>query len=366
MKNRFRDSRLQFCASLAALCLILLISTVARAEGEPQKPQRAKTSGTSTTDNPQTNKEQAVPAGMLVLDVPTIVDNVKAVVVSIQSPAEEGGTSHGSGFLIDDTGLIVTNFHVIREALKTAGPITVLMTDGETYRASVKGHDEAVDLALLEVKPKDKKLSAAKLGDSDKLRVGEWAIVIGSPFGLDNSVTLGIISAKGRSGLDGDYDDYLQTDARINFGNSGGPLFNSHGEVIGINTLILSKGQGLGFAIPVNLLKDILPDLRDRGRVRRSSLSLETIDIPSALAETLGLPQGMRGIRVAKVERDTSAARAGLRRDDVITAVNGSPILSSAQFNRLISRLIPGTKVEIKIRREERDFTVTAEVSEKK
>lgn len=327
-----------------------------------QKPQPSKGTTTVRTEKPQHAVGQT-PASLP--DVSDIVAGVNAIIVNIQSGTEDGGTSYGSGFFIDENGLLVTNFHVIREAVKSSGPITVLTTDGSSYTASLKGFDEATDLALLEIKLSDKKQNIALLGDSDAMRVGEGVIAVGSPYGLDHTVTIGIISAKGRSGLDGEYDDYLQTDAAINFGNSGGPLLNKRGEVIGINTLVLAKGYGLGFAIPVNILKEILPDLRERGRVRRSSLVLETSDIPLGLSKSLGLPQGTRGIRVAKVERDTPAARAGLRRDDVITSVNGTSINSTGQFNRLISKMPPGTKIEIKIRRDERDFTVTAEVVEK-
>jgi S1-C subfamily serine protease len=364
MKNRFGSKSKQF-RLLLSLFLLLSTAVQANAEGEQPQAQRTRTTGTARVDNPQPGKESTPPPNMMVLNVADVVDTVKKAVVSIQSPSEDGGTSYGSGFLIDNQGLLATNFHVIREAIKNAAPITVLTAEGDSYRASVKGYDESTDLALLEIKL-DKKLDGARLGDSEALRVGEWAIAIGSPFGLDNTVTLGIISAKGRTGLDGEYDDYIQTDAAIDFGNSGGPLVNAKGEVIGINTLVLSKGQRPGFAIPVNMLKDILPELRDRGRVRRSILAVETVDIPRTLNQVLGLPQGMRAIRVARVERDTPPAKAGLRRDDLITALNGSPIMSTAQFNRMISRIPPGSKVEIKIRREERDFTIITEVSEKK
>ncbi|MBL8148840.1 MAG: trypsin-like peptidase domain-containing protein [Blastocatellia bacterium] len=326
------------------------------------QPAKGKSPDLVVAQQPSTTQPSN---NVIVLNVADIADQANKFVVNIQSTTEDGGTSYGSGFFVEENGLIVTNYHVIREAIKTSGAITIITTDGGSYSASVKGYDDSTDLALLEIK--DKTLfTYAKLGDSDGVKVGEWVVAVGSPFGLDHTVTLGIISAKGRSGLDGEYDDYLQTDAAINFGNSGGPLVNVKGEVIGINTLVLAKGQGLGFAIPVNILKEILPQLRDIGRVKRSYLAVETTDISITTAKSLGIPQGIRGIRVAKVERDTPAAKAGLRRDDVITAVNGSPINSTGQFNRLISRIPPGTKVELKIRREEREFVVTAELIEKK
>lgn len=363
MKLRFEQYRIACCVILMILCATTLTEAVQRR----QSPQKAGAKEPPAAANTQPSTPQPpAPQGMMVLNVTDIVEKVNDVVVNIQSGTEDGGTSFGSGFFVDDKGLIVTNFHVIREALKARGDITVTTTGSNRYSASVKGFDESTDLALLEVNMGENRLKPARLGDSDSVRVGEWVVAVGSPFGLDHSVTLGIISAKGRSGIDGEYDDYLQTDAAINFGNSGGPLVNTRGEVIGINTLVLSKGQGLGFAIPVNILKEILPQLRDQGRVRRSALAIETEDISVRIQKTLSLPQGMRGIVVSKVERETPAARAGLRRYDIILAVNNTPITSMGQFNRLISRMVPGSKVEIKIRREDREFVVTAELVEKK
>ncbi|MCS7080094.1 MAG: trypsin-like peptidase domain-containing protein [Chloracidobacterium sp.] len=301
--------------------------------------------------------------------LPTIADVVARTnggVVNIQSVSEDGGTSIGSGFCLDAKGEIVTNFHVIRDALKVGGPILVVTQDGRTLAASVRGYDEATDLALLEVDVGQKPLPALALGDSDAVRVGDWVIAIGSPFELDHTVTVGIISGKGRSGLDGAYDDFLQTDAAINFGNSGGPLVALTGEVIGINTLVLARGQGLGFAIPVNILKDILPDLRTLGRVRRRSIGVEAVDISAFDRRGLGLTGTARGVRVVKVERGLPGDQAGLRRDDVILAVNNTPVLSSGHFNRLIARSRPGDALQIRIRREEKEYTVIATPIEKK
>lgn len=326
-----------------------------------QRPQPAA-SNTSSQNDP---KNSNIPAGMIVLNVADIAEKVNPAVVNIQSPSAEG-TSLGSGFIVDESGLVVTNLHVIRDALKNGGDIMVVTSDTTRYSASVKGYDESTDIALLEVKLNNKKTPIARLGDSDKIRVGEWAIAIGSPYGLDHTVTLGIISAKSRGGLDGEYDDYLQTDAAINLGNSGGPLVNTKGEVVGINTLIIAKGQGLGFAIPVNILKEVMPQLRDYGRVRRSVLAIEVVDISLGAIRELSLPSGLKGVVVTKVERDTTAARAGLRREDVILSVNKTEISSMGQFNRLISRLTPGSKVEIRILREQKEFTIMAELTEKK
>ncbi|MFQ3580678.1 MAG: trypsin-like peptidase domain-containing protein [Chloracidobacterium sp.] len=299
-------------------------------------------------------------------NIADVVARANGGVVNIQSVAEDGGTSIGSGFCLDAKGEIVTNFHVIRDALKIGGPILTVTQDGRTLPASVRGYDEATDLALLEVDLGQKPLPTLPLGNSDAVRVGDWVIAIGSPFELDHTVTVGIISGKGRSGLDGAYDDFLQTDAAINFGNSGGPLVALTGEVIGINTLVLARGQGLGFAIPVNILKDVLPDLRTLGRVRRSSIGVEAVDISAFDRRGLGITGSARGVRVVKVERGLPGDQAGIRRDDVILAVDNTPVTSSGHFNRIVARSRLGTSLQIRIRREDKEYTVTATPIEKK
>ncbi len=304
------------------------------------------------------------PAGLP--NVADIVAQANGGVVNIQAAAEEGGTSIGSGFCLDTQGRIITNFHVIRDALKVGGPILVVTQDGRTLNASVRGHDEATDIALLEVDLGKTPLPTLPLGDSDAVRVGDWVIAIGSPFELDHTVTLGIISGKGRTGLDGEYDDFLQTDAAINFGNSGGPLVNLKGEVVGINTLVLARGQGLGFAIPVNILKEVLPQLRERGQVRRSSVGIEASDISAFDRRELGLANTSRGVKVTKVERGLPGDAAGIRRNDLILAVDAISVTSTGQFNRLIARTAPGATVNIRIRREEKEYVVAAKLIEKK
>lgn len=314
-------------------------------------------------------KPAARPTTSVALGLPSVADIVAQAnpgVVNVQSVGDDGGTSIGSGFCIDDQGRIITNFHVIRDALKIAGPILVVTPDGRTLNASVRGHDEATDLALLEVDLGKKPLPPLPLGDSDAVRVGDWVIAIGSPFELDHTVTVGIISGKGRTGLDGEYDDFMQTDAAINFGNSGGPLINLKGEVVGINTLVLAKGQGLGFSIPVNILKEVLPQLRERGQVRRSSAGIEATDISAIARRQLGLDGAIKGVRVIKVERGMPGDAAGIRRNDLILAVGDTPVTSSGHFNRLIARTQPGATVNIRIRRDEKEYVVAARLVEKK
>lgn len=320
------------------------------------------------------------------LDVPDIADKVNPVVVNIRSVSTIG-ESLGSGFIVDKSGLIVTNFHLISASnphrgaaaaiqqqpqlqvpstAKLADRIWVTLTDGRQFPASVKGYDEATDIAVLQVVASGNPLPVAELGDSDKIRVGEWAIAIGNPLGLDHTVTLGIVSAKGRSDLGGQYDDFLQTDAAINPGNSGGPLVNADGKIIGMNTLILESTQGLSFSIPVNTIKAILPQLINNGRVIRGNLGLDLRDLNPDFRGALNLPDSARGVVVTRVERGTPAASAGIRQNDVITALDGTPITSRAQFNRLISTKAPGQNVSIQIIRDNKTYTLTAQVSEAK
>ncbi len=310
-------------------------------------------------------------------DVPEIAERVNDVVVNVRSVSALG-ESLGSGFIIDAKGLIVTNFHLIAggergrgAAQKTAEAqpkladrVWVTLNDGRQFQASVKGYDEATDIALLQIVPTGAPLPVAELGDSDAIRVGEWVIAVGNPLGLDHTVTLGILSAKGRTDFGGQFDDYLQTDAAINPGNSGGPLVNGQGKVIGINTLVLERTQGLSFSIPINTVKSILPQLVERGQVRRGFLGIETRDLTADLRGTLKLPSEARGVVVVRTERGTPAAKAGVRQSDVITSVDGKPVTNFVQFNRLVASKAPGEKVSIKILRDSKDYTLTIEVGE--
>jgi serine protease Do len=313
---------------------------------------------------------------MIVLDVPAIVEQVDHAVVSIDvAGGEERGRA--SGIIIDKAGLIVTNFHVIAlgeeqllDSVRPTGParlataINVVLPDGRTLLASVKGYDRYTDIALLSVSAGEP-LPEARLGDSDALRVGEWVVAIGNPLGLDHTVTLGIVSGKGRTGFGGLFDDFIQTDAAINPGNSGGPLVNAKGEVVGINTLTTDpeKATGLSFSIPINLVRDIVPQLASRGRVTRGYLGLDTFDANAQVRHRLNLPSDRTGILVNRVERGTPAARAGLRQGDFIFRLDRAPIVNTGQFNRTISRMTPGTKVEITFIRDGKEYNIQAEVA---
>ncbi len=313
----------------------------------------------------------------VLLDITEIAERVNEIVVNVRSNSE-GGESLGSGFIIDKRGLIVTNFHLISNtpprrtsaqaeqntSPKLATNVSVTLNDGRQFPASVKGYDEATDIALLEIVTDGKPLPVGELGDSDVLKVGEWVIAVGNPLGLDHTVTLGIVSAKGRTGFGGQFDDFLQTDAAINPGNSGGPLVNAQGKIVGINTLVLERTQGLSFSIPINTLKSILPQLIERGRVARGFLGVETFDLSPGARSALKLATDQKGVVVQRAERGTPAARAGLRKDDVITTVDREAVTSYVQFNRIIASKAPGTKVSIQIMRDGKPYTITAEIGE--
>jgi serine protease Do len=268
--------------------------------------------------------------------------------------------SLGSGFILNREGYIVTNNHVV----ENASDIKVSLSDKEEYDAKVIGRDPKTDVALIKIEAK-KDLPAASLGDSDKLRVGEWVMAIGNPFGLGHTVTTGIVSAKGRIIGAGPYDNFVQTDASINPGNSGGPLFNMNGEVVGINTAIIATGQGIGFAIPINVAKELLVPLREKGRVVRGWLGVQVQRITPELAKSFGLDRE-RGALVADVMPDTPAAKAGIERGDIIIEFNGRKIEEMNDLPRVVASTPPNTDVPIKLLRKGQEKTVQVRVAELK
>jgi len=263
--------------------------------------------------------------------------------------------SLGSGFIITKDGYILTNNHVIERASE----IKVTISDGEDYDAKVVGQDAKTDIALLKINPK-KDLPVAILGDSDKLEVGDWVIAIGNPFGLAHTVTAGIVSAKGRVIGAGPYDNFIQTDASINPGNSGGPLFNLKGEVVGINTAIIATGQGIGFAIPINMAKELLPQLKEKGRVTRGWLGVAVQRVTEELAKSFHLKEP-RGALVADVVPGGPAEKAGIERGDVIVEFDGKDIKEMNELPRIVANTPVGKKVKVKVLRDGRPkvFTVT-------
>jgi serine protease Do len=252
----------------------------------------------------------------------------------------------GSGFIIDKDGTILTNNHVVEKA----DEIKIKTTAGKEYDAKVVGRDPKTDIALIRITTDGKALKAAKLGDSEASRVGDWVMAVGNPFGLGNTVTAGIISAKGRVIGAGPYDDFLQTDAAINPGNSGGPLFNMNGEVVGINTAIVAQGQGIGFATPINIAKDILAQLKT-GKVVRGWLGIMIQDITPELAESFGISE-TAGVIVADVVPDAPAEKAGLKRGDIVKSLNGKPIENAHVLSRSVASLAPESAVTIDVIRD--------------
>jgi len=266
--------------------------------------------------------------------------------------------SAGSGVIVDPEGYILTNNHVIEGADK----IKVRLNDGREFVATVKGQDPRTDLAVLHIKAKD--LPVAVLGDSDKLEVGEWAIAIGNPFGLEHTVTVGVISAKGRSGLGtGTYEDFIQTDASINPGNSGGPLVNIDGEVIGINAMIIQPGTGIGFAIPINMAKQILNDLIKKGKVTRPWLGISVQDLSPELAEHFKLKE-KEGALISQVYPGTGAEKAGLATGDIIKSVDDKPIKNVSELIKEIQKKKVGQKVKIEVLRDGKPMTFEVTTSE--
>lgn len=262
--------------------------------------------------------------------------------------------SLGSGFIIDKEGDIVTNNHVI----ENADEIVVKLSNEKEFKAEIVGRDPNTDLALIRVKAEED-LPFIELGDSDALKVGQWVVAIGNPFGLDHTVTAGIVSAKGRVIGSGPYDDFIQTDASINPGNSGGPLINMAGEVIGINAAIIASGQGIGFAIPINIAKNVVKQLKESGEVSRGWLGVGIQSLDDALAEYYRIDKGA-GVLVTEVFPGDPADKAGIRANDILLKVNGIKVDKSRTVSKMIADIPVGRKINITILRDghEKDFSV--------
>jgi serine protease Do len=255
-----------------------------------------------------------------------------------QTPPREG-QAMGSGFIIDPAGYVVTNNHVVAEATSVA----IVLEDGRRLDATIVGRDDKVDLALLKVESQEP-LPHLAFGDSDAVRVGDWTIAVGNPFGLGGTVTAGIVSARGRDINSGPYDDYLQIDAPINRGNSGGPTFDVHGNVIGINTAIFSPSGGnvgIGFAIPANLAAPLIAELKENGRIERGWLGVQIQPVTPLIAESLELEEA-KGALVAQVTPESPAAKAGLAVGDVILALDGDSIDTVRELTRKVALAAPG------------------------
>jgi S1-C subfamily serine protease len=284
---------------------------------------------------------------------------------------EEHLRGQGSGFLIDDSGVILTNSHVVNGADR----VTVTLKDGRKFEGTVRGVDEVTDLAVVKVDGKD--LPVVALGDSEAIAVGDWAIAVGNPLGLDNTVTLGIVSTLNRSssqiGMSNKRLDFIQTDAAINPGNSGGPLLNDNGEVIGINTAIRADAMGIGFAIPINKAKDLKAQLIRGERIRHPYLGIQMSSFDADMAKQnntdpnslFKLPE-VSGVIVMRVLENTPAAKAGIRRYDVITAIDGQPIASADLLQQTVDRSKVGQPLKVELHRGDQTMTIKIKSAELK
>ncbi len=269
----------------------------------------------------------------------------------------------GSGFILDRAGLILTNNHVVEDAKK----IVVRLSDEREFEAKVVGRDPKTDIAVIKIHAEGN-LPIAPLGDSDRLEVGEWVLAIGNPFGLEHTVTSGIVSAKGRHIGAGPYDNFIQTDASINPGNSGGPLINMRGEVVGINTALFGRGGGnigIGFAIPINLVKELLPQLKEKGKVTRGWLGVVIQRVTPAIAESFGLEKAT-GALVVEVSKDGPAEQGGVKVGDVIIEFDGREVKESNDLPIIVARTPVGTEVSVKVLREGEEVVLSVTIGELK
>jgi Do/DeqQ family serine protease len=277
-----------------------------------------------------------------------------------EAPGEYRTPGLGSGVIIDKRGYVVTNFHVVRGA----DAVIIRLSSKEEFRGRVVGSDPKTDLAVVRFDPERTELRVAQLGDSDALRVGEWAIAIGNPFGLDQTVTVGVVSAVGRADVGiATYENFIQTDASINPGNSGGPLVNLRGEVIGINTAIVATGQGIGFAIPASMVKRVTAQLLDRGKVTRGWIGVASQPLTRELAESLGLPD-TKGAVVARVYPGSPAAAAGLQPQDVIVTFGGTAVEDYHHLQRLSADAEVGKKIPLQIIRDRKKQPIDLTIAE--
>jgi len=355
--------------------------------------------GLDMTSRVEADRPEPVPAvapgTMMLPDFAALADHVVPSVVSVYSadvqepserrrqmpsdpfhfffgPRDEGNErqprvqrSSGSGFIISESGEILTNHHVVEDA----DQIRVRLANDDEYRVEVVGFDPATDIALLRIVEPDHKFDSLALGNSAAVRVGEWVMAVGNPLNMEHTVTVGVVSAKGRSlGLSAEsssFENFIQTDAAINFGNSGGPLVDLRGNVVGINTAINAAGQNIGFAIPVDVARRILPQLRETGRVVRGYLGVSINNLSRAEAEAFGLSSA-DGALVEEVVPGHAAAKAGVRHGDIIVSVDGQNLEDTRQLIDTISAMPPGTKVNLGVIRngKSKDITVTLEERE--
>ena len=375
MSKRFTFITLALSSTVA-----FLVGVILAGGGVTRTPvvSSAPVHGTLPNDRP---RPASLPG---VVNFADVAERINPAVVNIDAASRSGGRSSsrgpqrgaddpldsprepdvprqgaGSGFIVDREGYILTNHHVVEGADR----ITVTLSDGRAFRGTVVGSDPAIDVALVRI-PKAPNLPEAPLGNSDELRAGEWVCAIGNPLGYVHSVTVGVVSFIGRKIFDPSLDDYIQTDAAINFGNSGGPLINSRGEVVGINSAISAKASSIGFALPINQAVAVLPQLKATGRVTRGFIGVTLTDVTPALQKALGLTVA-DGAMVQDVTPRSPAERAGLRAYDVIVEVEGRRVASNQELIQNISARQPGTVAELDVLREGRRQRMTVKLAER-
>ncbi len=366
-----------------ALVTVVLVATAAFLVGLIVAGSMTPAPAVSRTATPTIKAASGrAPGGAALVNFADVAEIINPAVVNLDAasrgtrsereetapPAWEGGErgselvprrGTGSGVIIEADGHILTNHHVIDRAER----ILVKLADGRTLRAEVVGSDPDTDIALIKV-ASDRPFPVAPLGDSDRLRVGEWVCAIGNPLAYEHTVTVGVVSYIGRKLFDTSLDRYIQTDAAINFGNSGGPLINARGEVIGINAAISSRASNIGFAVPVNQARAVLPQLKERGRVARGFIGVALKDVDADLQRSLGLTT-TTGALVQDVTEGSPGERAGLRPYDLITATDGAPIATSDELIRRIAATAPGTAVTVDLIRDQRALKVIVKLAER-
>ena len=353
--------RLGMLKKLFAIMLVALVSQFASAKELPDFTELVAKHGTavvniSTTQHIRSQINPGLPPGMDEND--PFYEFFRRFAPPV--PRDQEMHSLGSGFIISSDGYILTNAHVI----DNADQITVRLTDKREFKAKVIGADKRTDVALLKIAATD--LPKITQGDPSQLKVGEWVVAIGSPFGFDNSVTAGIVSAKGRFLPQENYVPFIQTDAAINPGNSGGPLFNMNGEVVGINSQIYTRSggfMGLSFSIPIDVAMDVANQLRTTGKVTRGRIGVVIQEVTRDLAESFGLPKA-EGALVSNVEKGGPADKAGIQASDVILKFDGKEVKSSADLPRIVAATRPGSKVRMQIWRKGRIRNIEIKVGE--
>jgi serine protease Do len=350
----------RYILSLLCATLLILPPAAATAGTEPERSSLRSAAGLQMLEEIQAViTELAESAKPAVVNLIPLSGSGRARELPQERIPNSPGS--GSGVIIDADGHIVTNNHVIGDATE----IEVRLSDKSTLIGQVIGKDPDTDLAVIKVTP-EHPLAYAKFGDSSSVRVGQWVLAVGNPFGLDRTVTLGVVSGIGRENINlSRYENFIQTDASINPGNSGGPLFNLHGEVIGINTAIINFAQGIGFAIPSNMAKQVIQQLLAKGRVVRGWLGVGIQPLTPELARKFGVREG-EGVLVNEVFEKDPAASAGIRPGDIITKIDGNPVDSPNRLSRLVAGLIPGATTKVEVVRDQVRLTLDVGLTERR